>query len=107
MFAVKAFDLAAAAASCAAWPAAPALTVLNGVGAEEIIATARPQGGLIAGSVTASVETSGRAARWPGSTAAALLWRRRRRDVDTLTDELLAAFAAAGLRTRRSPIRLR
>jgi 2-dehydropantoate 2-reductase len=100
VFAVKAFDLAAAAASCAAWPAAPALTVLNGVGAEEIVAEARPGAGLIAGSVTASVETTGgrtvtRRNRGGVALAAA------RGDVDSLTDKLLAALARSGLPTRR------
>jgi 2-dehydropantoate 2-reductase len=100
VFAVKAFDLADAAASCAAWPAAPALTVLNGVGAEEIVAEARPDGGLIAGSVTASVELTaertvarlnrGGVALAPASPG-----------VDELTDALLAAVARAGLRTGR------
>ncbi len=100
VFAVKAFDLAAAAASCSAWPSAPALTVLNGVGAEEIVAEARPGGGLIAGSVTASVETAGagtvaRLNRGGVALAPAL------GDVDALTDDLLAALALAGLRTQR------
>ena len=100
VFAVKAFDLAAAAASCAAWPSAPALTVLNGVGAEEIVAEARPSAGLIAGSVTASVEivSDGTVARLNnGGVALAPA----QGSVDALTDDLLAAFAAAGLRTRR------
>jgi 2-dehydropantoate 2-reductase len=100
VFAVKAFDLAAAAASCAAWPAAPSLTVLNGVGAEEIVADARPDGGVIAGSVTASVETTGVRTvtrRNRGGVALAP----SRGNVDSLTDELLAALARSGLPTRR------
>ena len=100
VFAVKAFDLESAAASCAMWPSAAALTVLNGVGAEEIVQRVRPSGGLIAGSVTASVETvgDGTVARLNrGGVALAPAHG----DVGSLTDELLAAFAAAGLRTRR------
>jgi 2-dehydropantoate 2-reductase len=100
VFAVKAFDLAAAAASCAAWPEAPALTVLNGVGAEDIVADARPDAGLIAGSVMASVAKTGegtvaRLNRGGVALAPAL------GHVDSLIDDLLAAFAQAGLPTRR------
>ena len=54
--AVKLFDVEAAALSCAAWPDAVTLTVSNGVGAEEIVRRIRPGAGLIAGSVTASVD---------------------------------------------------
>ena len=100
VFAVKAFDLADAAASCAAWPTAAALTVLNGVGAEEIVAEARPAGGLIAGSVTASVELTGErtvARLNRGGVALAPASP----GVDELTDALLAAIAKAGLRTGR------
>ncbi len=100
VFAVKAFDLADAAASCAAWPTAPALTVLNGVGAEEIVAEARPDGGLIAGSVTASVELTGeRTVARLNNGGVALAPASR--GVDELTDALLAAIATAGLRTGR------
>ena len=53
------FDVEAAALSCASWPDAGALTVSNGVGAEEIVRRVRPAAGLIAGSVTASVELVG------------------------------------------------
>jgi 2-dehydropantoate 2-reductase len=100
VFAVKAFDLPAAADSCAAWPATPALTVLNGVGAEKIVAEARPQAGLIAGSVTASVERTGegRVARLNGGGVALAA---ATGDVDELTDDLLAALNRAGLRTQR------
>lgn len=59
VIAVKMFDLEAAAHSCARWPDAVALTVSNGVGAEEIVRRIRPGAGLIAGSVTASVEPAG------------------------------------------------
>jgi 2-dehydropantoate 2-reductase len=100
VFAVKAFDLADAAASCAAWPTAPALTVLNGVGAEEIVAEARPAGGLIAGSVTASVELTGErtvARLNRGGVALAPATP----GVAELTDALLAAVAKSGLRTGR------
>jgi 2-dehydropantoate 2-reductase len=100
VFAVKAFDLATAAESCRAWPTAPALTVLNGVGAEEIVAEARPDGGLIAGSVTASVELTGErtvATLNAGGVALAPASP----GVEALTQALLSAIAAAGLPTAR------
>jgi 2-dehydropantoate 2-reductase len=100
VFAVKAFDLADAAASCALWPSAPALTVLNGIGAEEIVAESRPNGGLIAGSVTASVELTGeRTVVRLNSGGVALAPASG--GVDELTDALLAAVATSGLRTAR------
>ena len=54
VFAVKMFDLAQAIASCDGWPSATALTVSNGIGAEEMVRERRGAG-LIAGSVTAAV----------------------------------------------------
>jgi 2-dehydropantoate 2-reductase len=100
VFAVKAFDLADAAASCARWPSAPALTVLNGIGAEEIVAESRPNGGLIAGSVTASVELTGeRTVVRLNSGGVALAPASG--GVEELTDALLAAIGRAGLRTGR------
>ncbi len=100
VFAVKMFDLAAAAASCAAWPLATGLTVSNGVGAEEIVSEVRPGAGLIAGSVTASVELVGegtvsRLNR--GGIGLAPVGG----DVDRSIGDLSSAFAAAGLRTGR------
>jgi 2-dehydropantoate 2-reductase len=56
VFAVKMYDLEAAAASCAMWPEAVGLTVGNGIGAEEIVTSVRQGAPHIAGSVTASVE---------------------------------------------------
>ena len=100
VFAVKTFDLAVAAASCAAWPSAPTLTVSNGVGAEEIIAEARPGAGLVAGSVTVSVELAGEGTVTRlnrGGIGLAPV----RGEVGALTDDLVRAFAAAGLRSRR------
>lgn len=100
VFAVKTFDVAAAAASCARWPSAPSLTVSNGVGAEEIVSEVRPGAGLIAGSVTVSVEPGGdgtvtRLNR--GGIALASV----RGDVGGLTDELVRALVDAGFRSRR------
>jgi len=100
VFAVKMFDLAAAAASCKAWPSATGLTVSNGVGAEEMVSDVRPGAGLIAGSVTASVELVGegtvsRLNR--GGIGLAPVGG----DVDRSIGDLSSAFAAAGLRTGR------
>ncbi|MEO8229392.1 MAG: 2-dehydropantoate 2-reductase N-terminal domain-containing protein [Chloroflexota bacterium] len=100
VFAVKMFDLAAAAATCAAWPSATSLTVSNGVGAEEIVAGIRPDAGLIAGSVTASVERSedgSIARRNRGGIALAPV----RGDVERPIENLLAAFSVAGLKNGR------
>jgi 2-dehydropantoate 2-reductase len=100
VFAVKMFDLAAAAGSCAAWPFATSLTISNGVGAEQIVAGVRPDAGLIAGSVTASVERADEgsiARRNRGGIALAPV----RGDVERLIEDLLAAFAAAGLENGR------
>jgi len=100
VFAVKMFDLEAAAGSCSAWPAAPGLTVSNGVGAEEIVAAARPTASLIAGSVTASVERTddGGVQRLNrGGVALAPV----QGEVDALVGELASAFAAAGLPVAR------
>jgi 2-dehydropantoate 2-reductase len=100
VFAVKMFDLAAAAASCSAWPSATGLTVSNGIGAEQIVAGIRPDAGLIAGSVTASVERAaeGTVTRLNrGGIGLAPV----RGDVDRLIADLMKAFAAAGLRSGR------
>lgn len=102
VFAVKAFDLADAVASCANWPDAPALTPLNGVGAEEIVRAGRPDAGLIAGSLTVSLDLlpDGAVARLNrGGIGLAPVHG----DVATTIDALSAAFAAGGLATRRYP----
>jgi 2-dehydropantoate 2-reductase len=98
VIAVKMFDLEAAVQSCAAWPDAVALTVSNGVGAEEIVRRVRPGAGLIAGSVTASVEPAGdrRIARLNrGGIAVAPAAGETRPLAEAITD----AVATAGLRS--------
>ncbi len=71
--AVKMFDLAGALDDLAVWPAAPVLTIQNGIGAEELVASARPGIGLIAGSLTSPVERPGPAeVRWRGRGGIAL-----------------------------------
>jgi len=99
VFAVKMFDLPGAVTSCGAWRDVPALTVQNGIGAELLVARARPQAGLIAGSLTASVE----AAEDGG-------WRRRTRGglglaqvegrVGSMIEELAELLEAGGLSTQ-------
>jgi 2-dehydropantoate 2-reductase len=100
VFAVKMFDLTAAAASCSVWPLAASFTVENGVGAEEIVAGVRPRAALLAGSVTASVELAG-----PGTVIrlnrGGIGLAPVRGDVEPLIADLIRAFAAAGLRSAR------
>ena len=100
VIAVKVFDVEDAALSCAAWPSAVALTVSNGVGAEEIVRRIRPGAGLIAGSVTASVEATGERSVTRlnrGGVAVAPAAGETRSRADALT----AAFQRAGLRATR------
>ena len=66
---MKTFDLAAALDDLRAWPATPVLTIQNGVGAEDLVAAARPGIAHVAGSLTAPVERSGRT-RCSGAVAA-------------------------------------
>jgi 2-dehydropantoate 2-reductase len=98
VFAVKVFDVEAAAQSCAMWPNAVALTVSNGVGAEEIVRRVRPGAGLVSGSVLTSVEAIGQreiARMNRGGIAVAPAGG----DTRDLPDALVAAFRAAGLRS--------
>ena len=57
LFAVKMPDLPGALETAAHWPAATVLAVENGVGADDLIVDERPAAWLIAGSLTASLET--------------------------------------------------
>lgn len=100
VFAVKMFDLPGALDGCDAWPAAPGLTIQNGVGAEEMALERRPRAGLVAGSLTTPVE------RTPDGE---VHWRSRggiglapvAGAVDPLIAELASAMAAIGLPARR------
>jgi 2-dehydropantoate 2-reductase len=99
VIAVKMFDVESAAQSIAAWPSAVALTVENGVGAEEIVRRVRPGAGLIAGSVTASVEAIGErsvARLNRGGIAVAPAAGETR----ALAESLAGALRAAGLRSK-------
>ena len=56
VLAVKRFDLEAACALLAGDPVVPAVTVQNGIGAEELVAARRPGSPLVAASLTTAVE---------------------------------------------------
>jgi len=100
VFAVKMFDLPGAIDGCHAWPSAPALTIQNGVGAEEVALERRPGAGLVAGSLTTPLE------RAPDGE---VHWRSRggiglapvAGDVDALITDLVSGLAAIGLPARR------
>lgn len=98
--AVKMFDLAAALDDLAAWPATPVLTIQNGIGAEELVASARPGAPLVAGSLTSPVERPGPAeVRWRGRGGIALAVAAGA--AAPTADWLAAAFRAAGLPAQR------
>jgi 2-dehydropantoate 2-reductase len=96
VLAVKQPDLPDAVQALAAWPGVVALTVQNGIGAEELVVSRRGASGLVAGSLTASVELgpdgSVRWLRRGGIGLAAVSG-----DVGQVLDELRRGFASAGL----------
>jgi 2-dehydropantoate 2-reductase len=100
LIAVKQYDLAEAVAALAAMPQAIVVTAQNGIGAENHVAGTRPVQGLIAASVTASVELA------PDGT---VRWLRRggiglaaaRGHVEPALATLLDAFGQSGLDARR------
>jgi 2-dehydropantoate 2-reductase len=100
VLAVKQFDLPAALDDCHPWPEVPALTIQNGVGAEELAVAHRPAAGLVAGSVTTPLERTAEGE---------VHWRSRgglglapvAGSVEPLIAELLAAVSAVGLPARR------
>ena len=100
ILAVKTFDLATALDDLRAWPVTPVLTIQNGVGAEDLVAAARPGVAHVAGSLTAPVERVGaREVRWRGRGGIALAPVAG--VADELVDGLIRAFTAAGLPARR------
>ncbi len=100
VLAVKTFDLAAALDDLRAWPATPVLTIQNGVGAEDLVAAARPGVGHVAGSLTAPVEREGVGeVRWRGRGGIGLAPVCG--PVGDLVDQLVRAFTIAGLPARR------
>ncbi len=100
VLAVKTFDLAGALDELRAWPSAAVLTIQNGVGAEDLVAAARPGVGHVAGSLTAPVERPGPGeVRWRGRGGIGLALVGG--PVDALVDALVASFTAVGLPARR------
>ena len=69
VLAVKMPDLPAAIEACGAWPAVAVVTLQNGLGAEELVASARANAPLLAGSLTAPIEREA---------DGTLAWRKRR-----------------------------
>ena len=100
LLAVKTFDLAGALDDLRAWPATPVLTIQNGVGAEDLVAAARPGIAHAAGSLTAPVERAGpQEVRWRGRGGIGLAPVSGA--VDGLLADLADAFTGAGLPARR------
>jgi 2-dehydropantoate 2-reductase len=99
LIAVKMPDLDGAIETAAGWPAVTVLAVENGVGADALLVRQRPLGGLIAGSLTSSVERlddgSIRQLSRGGIVLAPV-----RGEVGPTIGRLVSAFAAGGLRAR-------
>lgn len=96
VLAVKMPDLAAAVEACGAWPGIAVVTLQNGIGAEELVASARPGAPLLAGSLTAPIDREA---------DGTLAWRKRRGiavasvrgDTTAVRAAIGAALAAGGL----------
>ena len=101
LLAVKMPDLAGAIETAAAWPDATLLAVQNGVGADALLLARRQSGGLIAGSLTTSVERVGEGTIQRLSRGGIVL-APVRGEVSGIIDGLVRAFAAGGLRARAS-----
>ena len=101
LIAVKMPDLPGAIGTAAAWPEATVLAVENGVGADELLADARPGGGLIAGSLTTSVERADDGSIRRLSRGGIVL-APVHGEVRVAVQRLLAAFTAGGLRARET-----
>ncbi len=99
LLAVKMPDLAAAIETAGAWPEATVLAVQNGVGADAMLLARRPSGGLIAGSLTTSIErvSGGSIQRL---SRGGIVLAPVRGDVGATIAGLVRAFAAGGLRAR-------
>jgi 2-dehydropantoate 2-reductase len=108
LIAVKMPDLAGAIEAAARWPEATVVAVQNGVGAEDLILARRPRGGLIAASLTTSVERSEDGSIRRLSRGGIVL-APVRGDVTAAIGRLVDAFVAGGLRARPTadPVALR
>jgi 2-dehydropantoate 2-reductase len=102
MIAVKMPDLAGAIATAEAWPAATVVAVENGVGADQLLLETRPTGGLIAGSLTTSVERAEDGSIRRLSRGGIVL-APVRGDVRDAIRRLVGAFVVGGLRARATP----
>ena len=102
LVAVKMPDLAGAIETAAQWPDATLVAVENGVGADQLMLATRPAGGLIAASLTTSVErqADGSARRL---SRGGILLAPVRGDVEAASRRLVGAFIAGGLRARTTP----
>jgi 2-dehydropantoate 2-reductase len=99
LIAVKMPDLDGAITTAEAWPDVPVLAVENGVGADEALLARRPNGGLIAGSLTTSVERSEDGSIERLSRGGIVL-APVRGDVNGLLRQVRDAFITGGLRAR-------
>jgi len=96
ILAVRMADLAGALDVVERWPKAAVLAVENGIGADELVVERRPVGGLIAGSLTTSVELDGETVRRRSRGGIALAAVRG--PVDAQIASLAARLEAGGLR---------
>ena len=102
ILAVKRFDLEAATDVLRDLPGVPAVTVQNGIGAEELVAGRRPGAGLIAASLTTAVGLGpGGEALWLNRGGIGLA--RMEGEIDELVAALAGAFVAGGLRAAVYP----
>ena len=102
IIAVKMPDLAAAIATAATWPEATIVAVENGVGADDLLLEQRPDGGLIAAALTASVERAADGSILRLSRGGIVL-ATVRGDLAQTIGRLVTAFTAGGLRARVVP----
>lgn len=99
LVAVRMPDLVGAIETAGAWPDAAILAVENGVGADDLLRSGRPSCGLLAGSLTTSVERAGDGAIRRLSRGGIVL-APVRGDVGGVTRRLVNAFVKGGLRAR-------
>ena len=99
ILAVKRFDLDDALRALAAWPRLPAVTVQNGIGAEEVALRSRPDATLVAASLTSAAELGEAGeARWLTRGGIALAAVSGGAASETLAGALAGGFRAAGMR---------